>query len=202
MTAFTFPSAITPNRSQIQVIDNTGSFKPSPFTGYMQSFGRFGSRMGLVMEFDNLDYDSGQLMRGFVMHLHGMEHRVLVHDHSYQQRGTMNGSPRVNGAQSSGYVLTTDGWDAGITLRAGDQFSVVNGDGIPELKTITADTVVNGSGEADVPIWPDIHGTLANDATLDKTDPQGHFMLNPGVIFANEPGDFSTFSLSLIEDWL
>lgn len=203
MTAFDFPAAITPSRSQIQIMDNTASFNPSPFSGYVQGHGRFGSRMGLTLEFSNLKHEEGQLMRGFCAHLHGLEHRVKIHDHSYQKRGVFTGAPLIDGAsQGSGYALDVKGLTSDITIVAGNQFSYINGDSIPELKMVTADTLVSGTGTATLPIWPDIHSAPADEATITIASPQGHFMMPSGPTFSNEPGDWSSFSLFLIEDWL
>lgn len=202
MTAFNFPSSIRPNRSIIQIINNTASFQPSPFTGYVQSFGRFGSRMGLTLEFSNLDYNEGQLMRGFVAHLHGLEHRVIVGDHSYQKRGAFSGAPLVNGAGQSGFVLNVDGLTPDINILAGNQLSYINGDGIPELKMVTADALVSGSGAVALPIWPDIHSAPSDDQAIEINSPVGHFALMQDPDFTNEPGDFTNFQLNLNEDWL
>ena len=202
MSVFDFPSVITPNSSSIQMINNVGSFPPSVFSGFVQAFGRHAARWGLTLTFTNLKYDESQLITAFFAHLHGMEHRFNCPDHRYIQRGLMTGTPLINGAgQTNGWALSTDGWTPDITLLAGNKFSFVNADGNHELKMLTTDAVVDGSGNADLDIFPDIHSAPADNAVITIEKPLGKFMLTSNSLdLDNQPGDWTSFNISAIED--
>lgn len=95
------------------------------------------------------------------------------------------GTPLVNGASQTGATLITDGWTAGIILKAGMTFSVA---GINQVNpasredtgqlakfVLTADVTVDGSGNATLPISPaialtgpyqNVTGSPANNAAL------------------------------------
>ncbi len=199
LTIYNFP-AIEPNTSQWALVYNVGAFV-SPFTGFTQSFSREGTRWQIELTFSNLSNQNANVLRAFFANLNGAEHRFNIHDHSHEQFGTFSGSPRVNGANQVGTSIVTDGWTHGITLRAGNMFSFVNPNGRSELKMITEDVIVDGSGNATIPISPEIHNSPADNQTFDITDPVCTFMLaKPTIDWQNQPGALPTMTISGIED--
>jgi hypothetical protein len=198
-TIYNFPD-IAPNTSQWGIAYNAGYFV-SPFSGFTQGVAREGSRWQIELSFNNLSNVRANALRAFFANLNGVEHRFNIHDDSHQQQGTFTGSPRVNGANQAGTSLVTDGWTPGITLRAGNLFSYVNPNGRSELKMITEDTVVDGSGNATIPISPEIHSAPVDDQTIVTSNPVGTFMLaDPNISWQNQPGAFPSLSIVGVED--
>lgn len=204
MTTFAFPSSeVVPNAQRVISLANSGALNPSPFTGYVQTFGRSGSKLGLLLNFRDLKYDQAQLLQGFFLHLHGQEHRFSIRDHHYTQVGSMAGTPLVNGADQSGYTLITDGWDPGNEIKAGNRVSYVNGNGHSEIKIVTTDVTADSGGNATLSVFPDIHTAPANNAAIQVTAANvlGTWKLAPGAIeFSGEPGDWTNFNVNAIED--
>lgn len=82
--------------------------------------------------------------------------------------GPLGGTPLVNGASQTGASLITDGWTAAAAsrLKKGDVFTIagvnavnrVSGDSTGALQqfVVTADVSSDGSGNATIPIYPQI----------------------------------------------
>lgn len=202
MTTYAFGDlSITPNRAMMGIVAKTGSLPASPYSSYVQSFGRSGAIWRVTLGFQNLQYADAQKLQAFFAQLHGQEHRFTVKDYHYQQSGVMTGTPLVKGASQTGTTLETDGWTNGITLKAGNRISFVNGNGHRELKIITADTTVDGSGNASIPVYPDIHTAPDDNESIVVADPLGTFKLSgQAVEWSNEPGDWTSFEIQGIED--
>lgn len=198
MTTYAFPS-IVPNRTVFELKSNTKVFA-SPLSGAIQTTSRGGTRWGLQLFFNNLTGDDRSEMQAFLVKLNGQVHYFTVHDHSYTIRGTGGGTPLVNGASQTGTTLVTDGWSNSATvLKAGDQISFSNGT-FDELKMVTADVTSDGSGNASIPIIPEIHVSPANNASIDISDPLGTFLLsNPSVSWTTVPKPFSNFAIQAVE---
>jgi hypothetical protein len=198
-TIYTFP-AITPHKTRLTLSHNAGLFV-SPFTAFTQGFAREGTRWVMEMQFRNLNPTNKNALKAFLAHLNGVQHRFNVHDHSHEQLGSMTGTPRVKGANQSGNSLVTDGWVYDITLRAGNHLSYVNANGRSELKMITEDTLVNGLGNATIPVSPEIHTSPADNATIEVTNPEGTFILaDPDMSWDNDPGAGAFLTVRGIED--
>jgi hypothetical protein len=89
-----------------------------------------------------------------------MDQNVALHT-----TGAYTGTPLVNGVQTSGSSIVTDGWGNSITvLKQGDVFTVANVFAVnPQNRTstgqlrqfvATADVVSDGSGNATIPVAP------------------------------------------------
>ena len=120
-----------------------------------------------------------------------------------QTLGTLTGStPVVNGANQTGSSLITNGWaNSTLVLKAGDIISVSSCDAVNPVSfrdtgsfrtfVVTADTTSDGSGNATIPISPDINiDTTAPFQTVVASPANGSAILVYGVAAAS----FSTIS--------
>ena len=198
MTTYAFPS-ITPTSSTWELVSNTATFR-SPLSGTIQTLDRGGEAWRVRMVFRNLTGDEKAVLKAFLVKLNGQQHRFTVHDHSNVQRGSFGGTPLVNGADQTGSSLLIDGCSTGITnwIRAGDMFSV-NG----ELKMAVADANSDGSGEVTLTFVPRLREAPADGASIDTSDATGTFILESNASgWDTQPGDFSSFTISAVEDIL
>lgn len=196
MTTYAFPS-ITPSSSTLELISNTDSFV-SPFTGATQTIDRGGERWRITMSFNNLKTTEKAEMRAFLVKLNGKQHRFTCQPFGNDNAGTFGGTPLVAGASQTGTSLNIDGCTNSVTdwIKAGDFFSV---DG--KLKMAIADANSSGSGTATITHRPRTTTAPADNAAITTTNPTGVFMLeDPTVGWSTIPGDFSTFTITAIED--
>ncbi len=196
------------------VIDPDNAVNTSPLSRFTQANSRVGNRVGLRQSFVNLQGDDRYDMQAFLLAMNGQANRALMPDHSYHgPRGAIAGSaPVVDGAGQTGFEINITGLLPSITniFKGADQFSFQNANGLFELKFVSADVDSDGSGNATVPIWPEIHHSPPDAGVIYTVSPAGTFMLvNPKNGWSNSPdGDarggknpnLSNFSLDWIED--
>lgn len=93
-------------------------------------------------------------------------------------RGSWNGaSPLFNGAHSAGArTIAIDGLANGATGKEMDMLQVSSGS-TARLHMVVADFTANGSGEANVEIWPALRADVANNAAITLASPKGVWKL-------------------------
>jgi hypothetical protein len=90
----------------------------------------------------------------FIAALHGVSNVFQMGDPlGKSPLGTPSGTPLVNGSGQSGFSLATKGWTAGApnVLLAGDWIQIGY-----RLYQATASVTADGSGNATIPIWPQL----------------------------------------------
>lgn len=97
-------------------------------------------------------------------------------------RGSVAGSPTIDGVGQTGTSLITNGWTASQTgvLLAGDYFQVGSGTTTRLYKVLT-DVDSDGAGEATFDIWPRLRESPTDVEALITTNPKGLFRLNNNV---------------------
>ncbi len=203
MTVYAWPTlTVSPTTSSWTLVNNASAFV-SPLTGYTQTMARTGNRWRAQWVFQNVITADRAELQAFLAKLNGLEHRFYIHDHAYTRRGSGSGG-LVNGASQTGNTLVTDGWPTSQTIfKAGDQFSYDRGTNNHELKIVTQDATSDGSGNLTINIWPEIHVSPANNASIRVTTPFQTFMLeSPDVAWSNAPGSniLSGITFTGIED--
>ncbi len=83
------------------------------------------------------------------------------------------GTPVVKGADQRGKTIMTDGWTPGITLKKGYYFECND-----EYKMITEDVLVDGSGEAEIPLFPAWRASPPDNSSIITTNPKCIMMLD------------------------
>ena len=202
MTTFTFPTLNRgPQSMGVQLVANTAVFR-SPLSGTTQTLARPGSRLGMTVTFARRGEPDRSILKGFLAGLYGQEHLLTYHDPSHVQRGALGGTPIVDGGSQVGQAIDISGGPTsqnGWLLR-GDHMAFDNGTYL-ELKIVTADVDTDGSGDATIPIYPEIHISPATSAPIDITVPiLGTWRLaGPNAAWEDEVGDRSTFTFDLEE---
>lgn len=102
-------------------------------------------------------------------------------------RGTWAGSPVVNTGGQSGQTLAMRGFTAGATVKAGDYFQHGSGSS-SRLYAVVQDATADGSGEAQLEIWPRIRIAPQDGDALVTASPKGIFRLaSPSIARSWEP---------------
>lgn len=111
------------------------------------------------------------------------------------------GAPLVNGAGQMGTTLVVDGFAAAYQAKAGQFFSIVTG-GRRYVHMIAADTAANGSGQANLPIFPMLRVSPTDNAVCEFAKPylQGSLAGNE-VSWTRLPANFTDFgTITISED--
>lgn len=110
-------------------------------------------------------------------------------------RGSVPGSPQVNGASQTGFSLATDGWTASQTnvLRAGDWIQIGT-----RLYLVVEDADSDGSGESTFEVRPRLRdGGPADNATIITSNPKGLFRLaNDTITIFETQGDNMSYGIT------
>lgn len=93
-------------------------------------------------------------------------------------RGSVAGTPLVDGASQTGNSLATKGWTPSATgvLLAGDYIQLGSG-ATQRLYKLLADADADGAGLATLEIWPRLRESPADSAALTTSDCKGVFRL-------------------------
>lgn len=153
MTDIVFPtlSRSAPPEITWGIVFNTQAFE-APETGSIQTLENPGARWRAVMQWPNLQEADATLLQAWLAKLRGRANRALIHNFARPNvRGTMTGTPLVNGAGQTGSSLVIDGGGATKTLLAGDFFGVGG-----KLKMVVADMTTDGSGNGTITFEPPI----------------------------------------------
>lgn len=141
----------------------------------------------------------------FMLSLNGPEGTMLLGNPDKRTAyGVATGAPLVNGASQTGNSLITNGWTNGITniLKAGDHLQI--GSGVTtrlyeNLKDVNSD----GSGNATLDIWPALHESPSDGATIVVSNPKGTFRLagteNAWLSDVRDNLDFSFVAIEALE---
>jgi len=109
------------------------------------------------------------------------------------------GSPSVN--LEGDQVLYTRGWRNGGSdlLLAGDMLQLGSGS-TASLHKVMTDVSSDGSGYAEIDIWPRLRRTPNDGATVTLASPVGLFHLGQNeMAWSLEPGDIMGFGFTLVE---
>ena len=175
MTTLTWPtlSVAAPESFTFTLASNTMHFQ-SPLSGAMQTVEFPGARWKASFTLDSLAESDAALLRAFGAKLRGRAGRFYLHHMANPNlRGTVTGSPSVNGGGQTGNTLALASCGAGKTILAGD-FIGVNG----ELKMVVANATADGGGYMTVTIEPPLRSSPTNGSTVTTVKPTATFMLS------------------------
>lgn len=196
MSVLTWPTLSRgPTRQQWNLTAST-QVAASALNGATQTQVMPGALWSTTVEYSLLGADAKRF-EAFLLSLQGRAGRVSVGNFgAVRPRGTVSGSPLVNGAALSGAsTLAIDGVSAGVTLLAGDYFGVGN-----RLHMATVDATANGSGQMTVSFVPPLRAAVADNAAVTLVRPTTTMMLlddRQGWLYA--AGGLRTYVVDLIE---
>jgi len=197
MSTIAFPAiSRLPRELQFGIVWNTQVFS-SPLTQSVSTVEIPGARWKAQFRLADFEEADATLVQVMLMQLRGRVNRLALYNLARPlPRGTIAGTPLVNGASQTGTSLAIDGCTVGTTLKKGDFFSV-NG----ELKMATADSTVNGSGQMTLTFEPPLRAAPDDNDAITTTRPTALFMLESDEqMWSTKPGVRTDFTISLIED--
>jgi hypothetical protein len=168
-----FPSlSLLPSRLQWALVPNVQAFR-SPLSGAVRTRELPGARWQFSLVYNALLGTDLPIMEAWLAELMGPAGRFTLWPmHRPSPRGTISGTPLVNGAGQGGSSLIIDGAGATTTLLKGDFFAVNS-----ELKQTIADATSDGSGNATLSFKPPLRSAPADNAPLTLLQPTTTFML-------------------------
>lgn len=192
----------------MELVGNTGLFA-SPLVASAQTLGR-STKWSARYLFNQMRDDDRADLIGTIVSLRGQENRLRLPVFDNPKRGAYGGTPLVDGASQTGFVLNIKNASLNVTnwIRKGDYISVEVA-GEHELKMATLDANSDGAGLVAVTFVPRLRASPADnaivrveDGVLDK--PEGIFVLeDPTAGWSSRPGfpsKITAVSLAMTED--
>lgn len=183
--AITYPLSAPTNKAPAAIrliARNVVGVSVSPFTFKQQVYQYSGQRWEVDIQLPRMKREDAEQWVAFLMKLYGQTGTFLIGDPlGATPRGsasTAAGTPVVNGASQTGGTLSIDGLPTSETgyLLAGDYIQLGSGS-TSQLYKVLNDVDTNGSGEADIDIWPNLRSSPADDAAVTVSNCKGHFRL-------------------------
>lgn len=154
----------------------------SPFSFKQQTIKYPGQRWLVTASTPLLNRASIDPWRAFIAQANGTENTFSLGDPlSTSAKGSLGGSPVVDGGSQTGSTLDVRGCSANITgwALSGDYFSI-GGSQNSRLYMITEDADTDGSGNVTLSIWPDVQNEPSDGSALTFSSPTGAFRLITG----------------------
>lgn len=178
----TYPLSIPTNRGVQSVTLRGGSVTAnsvSPFTLQDQIQVFPGQQWSGTVTLPPMHRDDAEYWNSFLLSLNGKEGYFLLGDPAAATpRGSIGGTPLVNGGSQSGKYLQIDGCSHSITqwLKAGDYVGLITG-GKYRLHKALQDVSTDSSGNAIIPIWPNLRESPADNQAVVVSGALGQFRL-------------------------
>lgn len=193
-----WPDTLIPSEMSLGVSANTKTFTSS-FTNADQTRSDPGAKVMCTLKFNNLTREQSDELEALLFELEGAAGRVRLWDFRARLVSApppVLGAPVVSAATSMGRVLSSRGWNPGVTvLRRGQWVQI--GD---ELKRVLADVVADASGAAAIRIAPMLRKSWPSGTAIEVRRPRGVFRLDKDDWSGDTvPGHLSTYSLSFVE---
>lgn len=161
---------------------NSSGMTQSPWTFAQQVQLNQGQLWMFSVEYPPMSEAQARNWSGKLSQLNGRYGTFLFGDPKWKApRGTWAGSPIVSGAGQSGQTLALAGFTAAATGRAGDYLQLGSGSDA-KLYKVTQDFVADGSGLADVEIWPRLRVEPNDAEPVVTASPVGVFRLAAPVV--------------------
>lgn len=154
------------------------SVSQSPFTGSQQVQQHQGQWWEAELSIGAMSRAHAEEWIAFLLSLNGRQGTFLLGDPvGAAPRGTISGTPQVNGAHSvRSATLAVKGLTVGTTLLAGDYFQVGTG-ATSRLHKNLVSVTADGGGLATLDIWPSLRTALSDSASIVTTNTKGLWRL-------------------------
>ena len=170
----TFPATKGTREVSLRMVDIVGVFRSS-FTGQEQVQAQGGDWWEATVTMPPMVRADAEAFAAFLGKLRGTRGTFLMGVSSAgTARGSPAGTPVLDSVSADGYTIQTSGWTTGITgvLLAGDYISIQH-----RLYKVLDNANSNGSGEADLEIWPRIRPNASPSDAITFTNPKGIWRL-------------------------
>jgi hypothetical protein len=175
LTVISTPASPAPSSLEFTTTDFNAA-NSNPFTGSQQIYDWQGSLVSMSVQLPPMTADGGgDDWAAFLMQAKGMSNAFLLGDASRPlPKGSVSGTPVVNGANQVGYNLNTKGWtpNAQGVLKRGDWIQ-----NIYRLHKVLDDVNADGSGHATLALYPQIRESPADGQALIVRNCVGLFRL-------------------------
>jgi len=154
----------------------------SPFTYKQQIHNHSGQRWEVEVTLPPMQRADAEQWLAWLLSLNGMEGTFLMGDPlGATARGSLGGTPVVNGANQTGQSLTIDGCTPSVTgwLKAGDYIQL-GSDSTSTLHKVLVDVNTDTGGAADIDIFPAMRTAPEDGSTVTVSNCVGRFRLNSG----------------------
>lgn len=162
MTTYSWASQtlVAPTSQEIELAGNDAVL-PSAFTGAIQTVSR-PKVWRMSCTWQNIYGGERADLLAFFLRLNGVEHRVRMPFFDHVQRGSLGGTPLVNGASQTGHTLVIDGATPTQTgwIKAGDILRCSSNN---TIHMATTDSNSDGSGNVTINIIPELRRSPANN---------------------------------------
>lgn len=161
------------------VANNAVAYSQSPFTFAGQVHAYSGQSWGAEIMLPPMPRDVAEDWVAFLISLRGQFGTFLLGDPSCQTpRGSVGGTPLVNGADQTGQTLVIDGAAISQTgwIRAGDYIQL-GAAGSATLHKVLIDADSDGAGNVTLDIWPGVRTAPADNAPVTVSAAAGRFRL-------------------------
>lgn len=150
-----------------------------------------------TVSLQNMDADTSALLNVFLHQMIPAARVVKLTDYGHPQRGSLAGTPLVNGANQTGNTLLTKGWtpNAQGVLKAADGVTLATGQLVRTMTDVNADA----SGLATITVEPGILKAPADASALTVVQPTAVFYMPQGGIPTTSPPLNSELSFDLLE---
>lgn len=159
---------------------NAVAMSMSPFTYKQQVFAHQGQRWEIDVTLPPMKRDNAEVWVAWLVSLKGLRGTFLLGDpNNATARGSVGGTPLVNGANQIGDTLNIDGCTASQSpwIKAGDYIQLGSASSA-SLHKVMVDANSDGSGQVLLDIWPNINVAQADNATVVTSNTVGVFRLN------------------------
>jgi hypothetical protein len=175
ITVISTPASPAPRSLDFTMADYNAA-SSSPFTGSQQINDWQNSLVSMAVQLPPMTASGGgDDWAAFLMQAKGMSNAFLLGDASSKTpRGSVAGTPLVNGANQVGYNLNTKGWTANAqgVLKRGDWIQLIY-----RLHKVLDDVNADASGNATLALYPQIRETPADGQAIVTRNTQGLFRL-------------------------
>jgi hypothetical protein len=161
---------------------NQTAMTMSPFTYKQQIYNHSGQRWEAECQVPPLKRDDAEEWIAWLLSMNGRAGSFLMGDPlGDTARGTLGGTPVVNGADQVGGSLSIDGCSNNITnwLKAGDYLQLGSGS-TATLHKVLQNVNTDGSGQASLDLWPYMRTAPVDGSIVITSNAVGRFRLNSG----------------------
>lgn len=200
--AISYPLSLPATKSPSRIVLSASvvvSTSQSPFTLSTQVQEFSGQKWFAEISLPYMTREDAEQYTTFLLKLNGKKGTFLLGDSaSPTPRGSAAGDPVVDGAGQTGQTLLTTGWDNSETgvLLAGDYIQIGQ-----RLYKVLSDANSNGSGDAELDIWPRLRESPGDGAAIVTANCVGLFRLqsNDYDLFSVGPDRLYALSFSAEE---
>lgn len=175
LTVIDLPDTVARAVEMSWQMEATHGRSESPFTGHSYAVAGFMERWRFSARFKNLSRADSAEAQAFFLQMEAGLHSFRMRDVSHPNLGVATGTPVLDGDHAArSRTVSITGATADVTnwLRAGDWIQIGN-----QFSKVIQDVDTDGSGNADVHIWPFLWEAHTDGAAVEAADPKGIFHL-------------------------